>query len=107
MGRKEASMGKMENGGKATMTTPTFDKDKLAIGAKQLLSNPILQTAFEQITEELIASIFAAKDGDRDRFSHYKQGMDLFVLKLKGYINDVEMVKHQQEKDKKADLTLL
>jgi hypothetical protein len=84
-----------------------LDKDKLAIGAKQLLSNPIVIDTFSQITEELIAAIFNAKDGDRDRFSHYKHGMDLFVLKLKGYINDVEMEKHQIDKNKKADLTLL
>lgn len=98
-------MGKMEIGGKSM--SDILDKEKLAIGAKQLLSNPILQNVFEQITEELITSIFAAKDGDRDRFSHYKQGMDLFVLKLKGYINEVEMEKHQKDKDKKTDLTLL
>jgi hypothetical protein len=96
----------MEIGGKS-MSNLQLDKDKLAIGAKQLLSNPILQMVFEQITEELITSIFAAKDGDRDRFSHYKQGLDLFVLKLKGYINEVDIEKHQNEKNKKADLTLL
>jgi len=95
-------------GGTIMINHEQLDQEKLAIGAKVLLTNSIFNKAFRDVTSDLTDKVFTVKDGgDRDKIAHYKSGMDLFVLKLQSYINDSEMSKHMAEKEKKSELSLL
>jgi len=76
------------------------DKDKVGDGdeAKKLLKHPIIERVFSEITEELIVRIFANDDKlNRDKIAYMKHGIDMFVLKLHGMINEGDMAKENKK----------